>query len=84
MSQRDDVKKQLKKQDDEFYGDQTVSGSAPDPESDDSVEDIIEEVMGEDASAKIMDPDDDGFSLADEITEDEKSLFGASEDDLEE
>ena len=83
MSKRDDVKKELKKLEDENYGESTVSGSAPDPESDDSVEDMLEEVMGEDASAQVSDPQDDGFNIADEINDDEQARIDGSDIDLE-
>ncbi len=74
MSQRDKIKEELKKQEAEFYGDETVSGTNPDPESDDSVAEMMEDVMGEDASASVSDPQDDGFNIADEIEDDEEDL----------
>lgn len=70
MTKRDDIKKQIKQQQDDVYGDSTVSGSAPDPEADDDVEEILEEVVGTD-----INPGDE-FHLADEVMEDESIRRG--------
>lgn len=75
MSKRDDIKEELKRQEEEFYGDETVSGSSPDPESDDSVETMVEDAMGEDASANVSDPKASGFNIADEIEGDEEEVL---------
>ena len=62
-----DVKKELKDEQDEFYGDTSISGSAPDPESDDKVLEFVKEVTGNEP--KPGDP----FSLAEEVEKDEKA-----------
>ncbi len=70
MSKRDDIKKQLEEDQDRFYGDQTVSGHSPDTESDDSIEEMVGDVMGEDAARKV-ESKKEGFNIADEIEGDE-------------
>jgi|GEM_PF-3276193 len=64
-----DVDELLKKEDDEVYGESTVSGSAPDPDADDDVEKIVKDVTGEEPETSPW-----GFNLADEIEEDEKAI----------
>ncbi len=67
MSKRDDIKKQLKQQADDNYGEATVSGSAPDPDSDDNTRENLEEVVGGNINPA------DEFHLADEVMKDEES-----------
>ena len=75
MSKRDEIKKELEEQEEEFYGDETVSGSSPSPESDDSIEKMMGDAMGEDAADDVSDPKEDGFNIADEIEEDEEEAM---------
>ncbi|MFC1649581.1 hypothetical protein ACFL2C_02585 [Patescibacteria group bacterium] len=67
MAKRDDIKKQIKKQQDEVYGESTVSGSAPDPASDDDVVENLKDAVGAD-----INPGDE-FHLADEVLKDENA-----------
>lgn len=60
------LKKLIKKQDDDTYGENTISGSSPDPESDDDVSENLEKVVG----TKLKRGDE--FNLADEVEKDEK------------
>lgn len=63
---RSDLKKLIKKQDDDTYGENTMSGSSPDPESDDDVSETLEKTVG----TKLKRGDE--FSLVEEIAKDEK------------
>lgn len=67
MANRDDIKKQIKRQDDEIYGESTISGSSPDPESDDNTREILEKTVGNKINPG------DPFVLADEVIKDEKA-----------
>lgn len=62
-----DVRDEVKKQEDEFYGDSTISGTAPDPSSDDDVDEVVEEVTGE--KPEEFEP----VGIAEEIDKDEKA-----------
>lgn len=64
VSKKDDIKKQLKKQNNEVYGESTVSGSAPDPSSDDDVEQAVKDTFGSNINPA------DVFHLADEVQKD--------------
>jgi hypothetical protein len=64
----DDVKKEVEEQEDEFYGDATISGTAPDPSSDDDVDEVVKEVTGE--KPEQFEP----VGIAEEVDEDEKAL----------
>ena len=70
----DDVKDEVNKQKDEFYGEGTISGSAPDVDSDDEVEESLKEVYGDDVSEVIKKKKD--FSVADEVKSDELKRRG--------
>ena len=72
MGKRDDIKRQIKKQADEIYGEGTISGSSPDPDSDDNVADSLEDAVG----GKINPGDE--FHLADEVLKDETARQSAS------
>lgn len=61
-----DVKEEVKKQDEEFYGDVSLGSGSPDPETDDDTEEALEKVVGGD-----IDPEKP-FSIADEVENDEK------------
>ena len=67
MSRRDDIKKQIKKQDNENYGEETISGSSHDPESDDDTAKALEEAVGTDIKQG------QEFSLKDEVEKDERA-----------
>ena len=75
----DDIQKEVDEQEDEFYGEGTVSGSAPDPEkvlSDDTAG-MVKNVVGND-------PDDEGesgFNLGDEVNDDEHAIEDKPIDD---
>ena len=60
------VNKQLKKDEDQYYGDATISGSSPDPESDDNADDAMEDVTGEPQG-------DEPLNIAKHIEEDEEA-----------
>lgn len=66
MAKRSDLKSKIKKQDDEVYGESAISGSAPDPGSDDDAEEVLKEAVGVDINQG------DEFHLADEVAKDEK------------
>lgn len=63
----DDIKKQVEEQDDEVYGEGSVVGHAPDPDSDDDIGKIREEFLGEELKST------EELNLASEIVADEKS-----------
>lgn len=44
-----DIKREVNKEEDEFYGEETETGSSPKPSSDDDVEKDLENVIGPDA-----------------------------------
>jgi hypothetical protein len=65
MSKQDDIQKQLKKQEEEVYGDSYTEG---DHEVFDDTEEMVEDVTGDE-------PDEDKpYSLADEVEHDEEDL----------
>ncbi len=63
----DEVKKEIRENEDRFYGEETVSGSSPRPDSDDDVAEMIKEVIGN--SPEEGKP----FSIAEEVKKDEKA-----------
>ncbi|QQS38411.1 hypothetical protein IPM62_03445 [Candidatus Woesebacteria bacterium] len=62
---RTDIKQIIKRQDDEVYGENTIAGSSPDPESDDDTAD-----SNNDYTTRLKPGDD--FYLADEVLNDDK------------
>ena len=66
----EDVKKEIKENEDRFYGEETISGSSPRPDSDDNVAEALEDVIGN--------PPKRGkaFSLAEEVEKDEEERRG--------
>jgi hypothetical protein len=40
------VKEEIEKEEKEFYGDETISGSSPSPESDDDTQKAFEDIIG--------------------------------------
>jgi len=68
----DELQKQLDQQADIYGdGDDTISGSAPDPDkiASKSTEDHLVDVIGNEP-----DPEEDGFNLGDEVNEDEEDI----------
>lgn len=61
------LKKQIKKQDLETYGEESMAGSSPDPESDDDVAENLEKTVG----TKLKSGDE--FDLEKEVRIDERS-----------
>lgn len=61
-----DIKKQVKQQDEDNYGEETMSGSSPDPESDDNVAETLEKTVGTDLKSG------DEFNLEQEVKKDER------------
>jgi len=55
------IDEQLKRDEDEYSGEGTVSGSSPDPESDDNTSDNLAQVIGNQPKQK--------FNIGDEINE---------------
>ena len=66
----DDVKKKLRQQDDDFYGDQAPGGHDEDLEADDDVEEVVDKTMGTDAGDDIEDSE---YEFDMELDEDEKN-----------
>lgn len=73
-----DVKKEVEEQEKRNYGDETISGSSPDPSSDDDVDEVVEEITGEEPG--MFEP----VGIAEEIDKDEKALHTKPEEDDEE
>jgi hypothetical protein len=73
----DDIKKELEEQEDAYYGDETVSGSNPNPAkvTQNDTEDNIEDVTGNEPKAGVP------FSLADEVDDDEMARRGRKNKD---
>lgn len=65
-----DVKKEVEEVQDEIYGEETISGSSPSPESDDDVGEIMEKTMGADAAEDLE--ENKPHTLAEEVERDEK------------
>lgn len=70
----DDIKAQVKKQNDEVYGEETVSGSSPDPDSDSDTAANLSDAIGNEP-----DKNDKGFELAKEVHDDELARRGAKD-----
>jgi hypothetical protein len=66
----DDVKKKLRQQDDDVYGDQAAGGTMQDLDTDDDVEETVAKTMGDDA---IIDIHTGKYEFSEEIDEDEKA-----------
>ena len=62
---RDDIKKQIEEEDKRVYGETTISGSMPDPESDDDIKDAVKDITGEEPKDGVP------FSIAEEVKKDE-------------
>jgi hypothetical protein len=75
----DDIQKEVDEQEDEFYGEGTVSGSAPDPEKvlRDDTAGMVENVVGNDPD----DEGEDGFNLGTEVNDDEQAIEDKPIDD---
>jgi hypothetical protein len=67
----DEVQKEIKQAEDDFYGDETYAGSNPSGEVKNSDE-MLEDVIGNKPD------EDEAFSIADEVNGDELSLLGSS------
>lgn len=68
----DDVKRQIQKQDDDVYGDETVSGSSPRPGSDADTEKNLEDYVGSDVNEGVDEP----INTAKEVHDDERARRG--------
>jgi hypothetical protein len=66
----DDVKKKIRQQDDDFYGDQAPGGTMEDLEADDDVEERMADALGEDA---IVDIHAGKYEFDEEVDQDEKA-----------
>lgn len=67
----EDVQNEIEEQQDEFYGEGTVSGSAPDLDSGENVIDkSLEDTLGKDALEKA--DRHEPFSVADQVENDEE------------
>lgn len=60
----EEIKKELQKQEDEVYGDETWGGSNPRPSSDDDVEEELKEVTGDEPI------EGEPYSISDAVNED--------------
>ena len=67
MTKRDDIKKQIEEEDKRVYGETSISGSMPDPGSDDDVGEMYKKVVGHEPKGKTM---------AEEVEEAEKVRRG--------
>jgi len=67
VSKRDDIKKQIEDQQNEVYGENTASGSAPDPGQ--AIDDV-EEIFTDEESESTINPGDE-FHMADDVIEEE-------------
>jgi hypothetical protein len=67
-TQTEEIKKQIEKQNEEVYGDESVSGSSPDPEvvQEETTSEMVKDVIGNR-------PKKD-FNLGEEINKDEEDL----------
>jgi hypothetical protein len=68
MTNNDDIKKELQREEDEVYGDETISGSSPRPSSDDDVEQGMENVTGQEPARD--------ETIADAVNEEEEERHG--------
>jgi hypothetical protein len=68
-SVKENVKEELRRQDNDVYGDESESGSSPDTEQiqNETVKERLEDVIGNKPSSN------KAFSLADEVDKDEES-----------
>jgi len=62
-----DINKQVKQQDQDNYGEETVSGSSPDPGSDDDVAETLKQTVGVDLKRG------EEFNLAEKVKKDERA-----------
>jgi hypothetical protein len=69
------IKEEIAKQDKDIYGDETISGTDPSPDSDDDVEEIMEDAFGKDASDKSFEKHKP-FDIDEEIENDEWKASG--------
>lgn len=66
----DEIKDQIKKQDEEVYGDESISGSNPDPEAiqEETTRELVEDYTGNKPRQR------KSFNIGDEVNKDEKAL----------
>ncbi len=65
-----DIDEEIKKEEEETYGETTVGGSEQGLETDDDTEKVVGDVIGNEPK------EDDKFSIAEEIENDEKDIAG--------
>jgi len=77
-----DVEEEVQKQEDEFYGDETASGSNPRPTSDDDVTSVYDDAVGYEEQEE--EPEEVG--IAGQVEEDEEARWQkeSPEENLEE
>lgn len=68
MTNNDDIKEELRKEEDEVYGDETISGSSPRPDTDDDVDKPMTDLTGK----KVERSD----TIAEDINEEEEERHG--------
>jgi len=64
----EDVIKEVNQQEDDNYGDETISGTNPRPDSDDDLEKVMDDVVGSDFD------EEKPLDIADEIEDDEEEI----------
>lgn len=77
-----DIKKKVKEQDEEVYGDTSISGSMPDPASDDDIDEALEQTLGKDSAEEAG--EHKTHTLAEEVEDDEISRRTKPEIDVDE
>lgn len=66
----EEIDEKVKKQNDEFYGEETVGGSNQGLETDDDTEEAVEKVIGNKPGGN------EEFEIAEEVDKDEKDIAG--------
>ncbi len=72
-----DIQKEVNREEDEFYGEETISGSSPKPSSDDDAESALAGAIGPDAHDVVK--NHKPFDIDEEVDKDEE----VSDDDSE-
>ena len=73
----DDVKEEVKKQKEEFYGDEEMGSGSPSPDTDDDTSEMMEEVVGHEPKGR-------DTTIADEVEEAEEARRGVEPHEEEE
>lgn len=69
------IREKIKQENDEFYGDESIGGSSPSPDTDDDVVENLHEVIGHPENDSGDNIEEKPFDLGEEINKEEQDLY---------